>query len=141
MPHGKIKQTLKLRKVFIMHKLLADIFEEHPGKTVYLSLGWFPCVTLDNGTMEVTTGSDAPLTPEKMAEIVNSLITDEDGAALKRQRIVVTRMEDELYQRVIIIEHNPKSVHVEITSTLLSDIEAENNKLIAAFDTLALIKG
>lgn len=124
-----------------MHTLLAGIYKEHPGKTVHLSLGRFPRVTLDNGTMEVTTDLDAPLDPVQMSEIINSLITESDGACLKRQGRVGTRIHDELYQRDIKVSHNPKDVIVEITSRLLSDIEMENNKLIAASDTLARIKG
>lgn len=124
-----------------MHTLLTGIYKEHPGKTVYLALGRFPRVALDSGTMEVTTDLDAPLDPVQMSEIINSLITESDGTALKRAGRVGTRIHDELYQRDIKISHNPKEVMVEITSRLLSDIEAENNKLRAASDTLARIKG
>lgn len=131
----------QITKGNIVHKLLADIFEEHPGKTVYLSLGRFPRVTLDNGTMEVTAGSDEPLTPEKMAEIINSLITEEDGARLKRQRMIIVKTEDEVYLRSIVIARSPQSVDVEIASRLLADIEAENKKLIDTSETLDLIKG
>lgn len=124
-----------------MHQLLTDIFEEHPGKAVHIALGRYPHVEFDRGTMEVTTNLDAPLNPEKMAEIINSLITEADGAFLKKRGAVGTRINDEYYQRDIKIVHNPKEVVVDITSRLLQDIKAENNKLIAASDTMALIKG
>lgn len=128
-------------KGITMHKLLTDIFEEHPGKTVHLALGRYPHVPFDRATMEVTTNLDAPLDPAQMAEIINSLITESDGAFLKKRGTVGTRINDEFYQRDVKIVHNPKEVVVEITSRLLKDIEAENNKLIAASDTMALIKG
>jgi hypothetical protein len=128
-------------KGITMHKLLTDIFQEYPGKMVSLSLGKFPRVEFDGGSMEVTTGSDGPLTPERMAEVVNSLITDDEGAALKRDHAVKTRMTDELYQRYIDISYSVKGFSILITSELLRDIEIENKKIIDAATTLELIKG
>ena len=124
-----------------MHKLLTGIFKEHPGKTVYLSLDKFPRVEFDRGTMEVTNGSDAPLTPEKLAEIINSLITDEEGATLKLERFVAAQMTDEFYLRNISIQYDEKDIDVRITSRLLSDIEAEKKKIEDTANTLELVKG
>lgn len=118
-----------------------DISEEHPGKTVTLWIGEFPRIAFDRGEIEVTTGSDAPLTPETMAEIINSLITDEEGAYLKRKHYVRSQVADELYLRDILINYYPNQLRVTIASKLLRDVEIENRKIEDAASTLGLIKG
>lgn len=124
-----------------MHKLLADIFKEHPGRTVYLSLGKYPRVAFDNGTVKVTKGSDAPLTPEKMAEIINSLITVEEGSSLKNEHFAETEIPDEHYLRSVSIQFNEKDIDVRIISKLWQEVDEENKKMLEIAKTLDLIKG
>jgi hypothetical protein len=120
-----------------MHTLLADIFEANPGETVYLSLGDSPQIVFKS----MASGVHALITPETMAEIINSLITDEEGAEFKWKHQIRTQLTDEVYQRNILVQSAPRSVSIEITSRPLTDIEAENKKLIDTLTTLELIKG
>lgn len=124
-----------------MHSLLANIFEEHPGETVFLSLGKFPRIAVNGENWEVTNGLDAPLTPEKMAEIINSLLTEDEAAWLKRYRVVDKEVTDEVYLRRIEIECQSHNVIISVTSRLLRDIEAENKQVEDAAVTFSLIKG
>lgn len=124
-----------------MHSLLANIFEEHPGEKVFLSLGKFPRIAVNGDNWEVTKGLDAPLTPEKMAEIINSLLTEDEAAWLKRYRVVDKEVADEVYLRRIEIECQSHNVIISVTSRLLRDIEAENKIAKDAAVTFSLIKG
>lgn len=124
-----------------MHSLLTNIFEEHPGEKVFLSLGKFPRIAVNGENWEVTNGLDAPLTPEKMAEIINSLLTEDEAAWLKRYRVVDKEVTDEVYLRRIEIECQSHNVIISVTSRLLRDIEAENKQVEDAAVTFSLIKG
>lgn len=124
-----------------MHELLANIFEEHPGKTVYLSLGNVPRVSLDDGMFDVANESEEPLGPEKMAEIVNSLVAEYEGTRLKRLGFVDTKLTDEFYLRSISISRGSRSIDIVIKSRLLQEIEAENKRLEDTMQALGLIKG
>lgn len=128
-----------------MHELLTEVLSVYPGNTAYFSLGKFPRVAFDSGTIEVTTkvtkGSNEPLTPAKLAEIVNSLLTDKQATTLKKERFVITDIKDDTYLRSIAVQYDDKSLDIEIRSRLLSDIAAENKKIADTVSTLELIKG
>lgn len=124
-----------------MHKLLTEILDEHPEKTIYLSLGKSPRVASGNGTVKAFKEYDLPLTPEMMAEIINSLITDDEGSALKCDHFVETEIADEHYFRSVSIQFNEKAIDVRIISRVWKEVDVEHQKMMDIAHTLDLIKG